>query len=204
MKGDAGDAGAIAEIVENTYGWNVMKPRAIDGEMWDEIYDVYVKDSYGLGVREFFEDKNPAALQEMTAVMMESARKGLWNASDAQLSDIAGLHTYLIDKYRPACTGTVCDNAPLRDFIASRADAVSAEKYLSGIRQAREASAAGGKGVVMQREDIDSLSRRHANVLNNTIIAAVSVAVVAFLVIFVRKRRRQAADDAGNGEGEAL
>ena len=204
MKGDAGDAGAIAEIVENTYGWNVMKPRAIDGEMWDEIYDVYVKDSYGLGVREFFEDKNPAALQEMTAVMMESARKGLWNASDAQLSDIAGLHTYLIDKYRPACTGTVCDNAPLRDFIASRADAVSAEKYLSGIRQAREASAADGKGVVMQREDIDSLSHRHANVLNNTIIAAVSVAVVAFLVIFVRKRRRQAADDAGNGDGEAL
>ena len=56
----------------------------------------------------------------------------------------------------------------------------------------------------MQREDIDSLSHRHANVLNNTIIAAVSVAVVAFLVIFVRKRRRQAADDAGNGEGEAL
>ena len=205
MKGDAGDADAIAEIVENTYGWNVMKPQAIDGEMWDEIYDVYVKDSYGLGVKEFFEDKNPAALQEMTAVMMESARKGLWNASDAQLSDIAGLHTYLIDKYRPACSGTVCDNAPLRDFIASRTDAVSAEKYLSGIRQVRETAAAAGKGVVMKKEEIDSASGSHANMLDNTVIVVAALAVVAFLIIFVRRRRRQeGAETADGNDGRTL
>ena len=205
MKGDAGDADAIAEIVENTYGWNVMKPQAIDGEMWDEIYDVYVKDSYGLGVKDFFEDKNPAALQEMTAVMMESARKGLWNASDAQLSDIAGLHTYLIDKYRPACSGTVCDNAPLRDFIASRTDAVSAEKYLSGIRQVRETAAAAGKGVVMKKEEIDSASGSHANMLDNTVIVVAALAVVAFLIIFVRRRRRQeGAETADGNDGRTL
>lgn len=204
MKGGAGDADALAEVVENTYGWNVMKPQAIDDEMWDEVYDVYVKDSYGLGVRDFFEDKNPAAMQEMTAVMMESARKGLWNASETQLKDIASLHTYLIDKYRPACSGTVCDNAPLRDFIASKADAASAEKYLSGIREVREAAAADGKGVVMQKEEIDTLSRSHSNVLNNTVIAAAAVAVVVFLVIFVRKRRRQESEDSGSDTGEVL
>lgn len=53
MKGGASSASTFAEIVTNTYGWNVMKPKAIDKEMWDEIYNVYVKDKYHLGQRVF-------------------------------------------------------------------------------------------------------------------------------------------------------
>lgn len=67
MKGGASSASTFAEIVTNTYGWNVMKPKAIDKEMWDEIYNVYVKDKYHLGTKEFFDKQNPAALMEMTA-----------------------------------------------------------------------------------------------------------------------------------------
>ena len=196
MKGGAGDAAALAEVVQNTYGWNVMKPQAVDDEMWDRIYDVYVKDSYGLGVQEFFEKNSPAALQEMTAVMMESARKGLWNASEAQLEDIAALHAGLVEKYRPACSGTVCDNDRLRDFIASKTDGRTAARYTDNIRQVREAAAAGdGKGMVMKKERLDSGTSSRTNVLNNTIIALVAVAAVVFIVVFVRKRRRSGEND---------
>ena len=196
MKGGAGDAAALAEVVQNTYGWNVMKPQAVDDEMWDRIYDVYVKDSYGLGVQEFFEKNSPAALQEMTAVMMESARKGLWNASEAQLADIAALHAGLVEKYRPACSGTVCDNDRLRDFIASKTDGRTAARYTDNIRQVREAAAAGdGKGMVMKKERLDSGTSSRTNVLNNTIIALVAVAAVVFIVVFVRKRRRSGEND---------
>ena len=62
MKGGASSASTFAEIVTNTYGWNVMKPKANDKEMWDEIYNVYVKDKYNLGTKEFFDKQNPAAL----------------------------------------------------------------------------------------------------------------------------------------------
>ena len=196
MKGGAGDAAALAEVVQNTYGWNVMKPQAVDDEMWDRIYDVYVKDSYGLGVQDFFEKNSPAALQEMTAVMMESARKGLWNASEAQLADIAALHAGLVEKYRPACSGVVCDNARLRDFIASKTDGRTAARYTDNIRQVREAAAAGdGKGMVMKKERLDSGTSSRTNVLNNTIIALVAVAAVVFIVVFVRKRRRSGEND---------
>ena len=37
MKGEAGAAATFAEIVQNTYGWNVMKPKALDKELWDKI-----------------------------------------------------------------------------------------------------------------------------------------------------------------------
>ena len=70
MKGEAGAAATFAEIVQNTYGWNVMKPKAVDKELWDEIYNIYVKDKFGLGLQAYFEKQNPAALEEITAVMM--------------------------------------------------------------------------------------------------------------------------------------
>lgn len=129
MKGEAGAANTFAEIVQNTYGWNVMKPQAVDKEMWNEIYDVYVKDKFNLGVQDYFEKQNPAALEEMTAVMMETIRKGMWQASEQQIADIAKLHTDLVNKYKPSCSGFVCDNAKLRQFIASKTDAQTASRY---------------------------------------------------------------------------
>ena len=59
-----------------------MKLAAIDKEMWDEIYNVYVKDKFELGVQKYFETQNPAALEEITAVMMETIRKGMWQATE--------------------------------------------------------------------------------------------------------------------------
>ena len=138
MKGDAGSAGTFAEIVQNTYGWNVMKPNAIDDEMWDEIYEVYVKDKYDLGVQDFFEAKSPAALEEMTAVMMESARKGYWEASEAQLKDIAELHTDLVRRFGQQ-SGFSGNNAKLQDFIASNVGMQQATEYRQKVTEMKEA-----------------------------------------------------------------
>ena len=70
-----------------------MKPSAIDQHIWNKYYDVYVEDAYDLGLEKTFSEKNPYALQEMTAVMLESARKGMWHATDVQLREVAELHT---------------------------------------------------------------------------------------------------------------
>ena len=53
-----------------------MKPEAIDAEIWQGYHDIYVNDKLNLGIHQFFEGKNPYALQEMTAVMLETIRKG--------------------------------------------------------------------------------------------------------------------------------
>ena len=84
MKGGASSASEFAEVITNTYGWNVMKPAAIDKELWNNIYNVYVKDELNLGVKKYFEQQNPAALEEMTAVMLESVR-----ASSATMQNYA-------------------------------------------------------------------------------------------------------------------
>lgn len=194
MKGGASSASTFAEIVTNTYGWNVMKPKAIDKEMWDEIYNVYVKDKYNLSTKEFFDKQNPAALMEMTAVMMESARKGMWKATPQQLKDIAKLHTETVNKYKPSCSGFVCDNAKLRNYIASKTDAASAKEYQQNVEQIRDAEAAknsSNKGMVMEKETLNEDAQKTTTVVSGIVVGVIVIVAFVMLAILIRRRRSQ-------------
>lgn len=193
MKGGASSASTFAEIVTNTYGWNVMKPKAIDKEMWDEIYNVYVKDKYNLGTKEFFDKQNPAALMEMTAVMMESARKGMWKATPQQLKDIAKLHTETVNKYKPSCSGFVCDNAKLRNYIASKTDAASAKEYQQNVEQIRDAEAeknSSDKGMVMKKETLNEEAQKTTTVVSGIVVGVIVIVAFVMLAILIRRRRK--------------
>uniref|UniRef100_UPI003FEE4C56 cobaltochelatase subunit CobN n=1 Tax=Prevotella sp. TaxID=59823 RepID=UPI003FEE4C56 len=193
MKGGASSASTFAEIVTNTYGWNVMKPKAIDKEMWDEIYNVYVKDKYHLGTKEFFDKQNPAALMEMTAVMMESARKGMWKATPQQLRDIAKLHIETVNKYKPSCSGFVCDNAKLRNYIASKTDAASAKEYQQNVEQIRDAEAAknsSDKGMVMKKETLNEEAQKATTVVSGIVVGVIVIVAFVLLAILIRRRRK--------------
>ena len=194
MKSGASAAAGLAEIIQNTYGWNVMKPEAIDKEMWDEIYDVYVQDKFSLDIQRFFETQNPAALEEITAVMMETARKGMWKASAEQLKTIAKLHTELVDKYKPSCSGTVCNNAKLRAFIASNTTPETARRYEQQIRDIRETSTAENKSMVLKREEINSPDDKATTIVSNVAIT-VSVLIIICLLVGVVYRRRKKSEE---------
>ena len=195
MKGGASSAGGFAEVVENTYGWNVMKPKAIDKELWDEIYQVYVKDKYNLGTQAFFEQKNPAALQQITAVMLETVRKGMWKATPQQVADIAKLHVDLVKKYKPSGSAFVTDNAKLRNFIASKVEAKQGKEYEQQIDKMRNAAANDDKGTVMKREDMSQQVEKRAPLLSKgLLVGGAVVLLVALLVFVVRKRRNTKAE----------
>ncbi|MBO7625224.1 MAG: cobaltochelatase subunit CobN [Bacteroidales bacterium] len=191
MKGGASAANTFSELLQNSYGWNVMKPQAIGSEMWDEIYQVYVKDKYQLGLRGYFERENAAALQEMTAVMLETARKGMWKASEEQLETVARLHTELVRDHGAACSGMVCDNAMLRQFIARQLDAQTAEQYKQQVEQVRQRTkrSDGQQEMVLKKEELQQASSsRH--LLNNSFVAAGVLAALLLLVWVVRRRRK--------------
>ena len=189
MQGGASDANTFVELVQNTYGWNVMKPEAIDNEMWDGIYDTYVKDQYNLGTRAFFEQKNPAALQEMTAVMMESARKGYWKASDAQLKDIAQLHTELVKKYGASGSQMVSDNQKLQDFIAHKVDAASAKAYQQQISEVRHEQVSNQNSQVLKKEEMSSANTT-TTIVNSVAVVVIAVVFIILIALLVRRRRQ--------------
>ena len=190
MKGGSSAAAGFAEIIQNTYGWNVTKPEAIDDELWDEVYDVYVQDKFDLGVRGYFEQENPAALQEMTAVMMETARKGMWEASQEQLAAIAKLHTELVEEYKPSCSGAVCNNSKLREFISAKTTPEMARKYEQNIQDIREASLSNDKGVVLKREELNEADKV-TTIISNAVVTVLAIAAIVILIGIVRRRRKK-------------
>jgi len=92
-------AGHAAELVKNTFGWAVTRTSAVSDATWKEIYDVYVNDKFGLGVRQWMEKDNPHALQEMAATMLEASRKGYWHADAKTLKALGQLYQESVAKY---------------------------------------------------------------------------------------------------------
>lgn len=197
LKGEASAMDRFAETFRNTYGWNAMKPDAIDKHIWDGYYDVYVKDKYDLGVRRTFSEKNPYALQEMTAVMLESARKGLWKASDEQIGEVAQLHAELVGAYSAGCSGFICDNALLKEFISSKADPQTAAAYEKAVSQAREVTIQDSKDRLVLEKD-KTLSKEQKTASDEAageksfttlwILAGLVLAVGAWIIIRSRKK----------------
>ncbi|MDR0537899.1 MAG: cobaltochelatase subunit CobN [Tannerellaceae bacterium] len=192
MKGNASSAAQITEVVTNTYGWNVMKPSAIDKEMWDKMYNIYVKDEYQLGTESFFRRENPHALQEITAVMLETVRKGMWPASEQQIADIADLHASLVKEFGSTASGFAAGNAKLQDFISQKLNPSSASDYRNSLEKMKKPDASTGdnsNGVVLKKNEISSNENGETNSLNGLMIAvAVLAAFIVLLIVLKRKR----------------
>ena len=198
QEGGASSAEHFAETFRNTYGWNVMKPAAIDDTLWNELYAVYVDDRYDLGVEAFFRRENPYALQEMTAVMLETVRKGYWDASPRQVAVLAELHTRLVREFEAGCSGFVCDNAALAAFIAEQAPADLAAAYRRELQRNLTPSAElTDAGVVLSeqqqvepRQADSPASRPSAERL--AWLGALLVAGLFLVALFVLRRLRSA------------
>ena len=173
-----------------------MKPKAIDNEIWDQYYEVFVNDKLNVGVKEFFERENPAALQEATAVMMETARKGYWKATPEQLQRIAALHSELVEKYDAGCSGFVCDNAKLRTFIGQQLPDASAKQYQGKIESARNESISGDdKGVVLKKDKSvqtnEPVKPENMSSFSLALISFFWLVVIFLLIFFIRKRTKK-------------
>ena len=129
MKGDEGTAQMFGESFRNIFGWNVTRPSSLDPQLYGQLYDLYIADSEQLGIHDFFRQKNPAALQAMTAVMLESARKGYWQPTSQQLQATLKLHTDITRESGAACTDFVCNNPSLQQFVAGHLPEQVAREY---------------------------------------------------------------------------
>lgn len=193
LKGGASATDNLSEMVRNAYGWNVMKPNAIDKQMWNEIYDVYVKDKYNLGIHNEMAKSNPAAMEELTATMMETARKGYWKATPQQLADVAKVHTSFVAKFGPSGSSFEGNNPQLQQFIAGKSTPSDAQSYKQSIQKMNETTVdtKGGKGMVMKKESsmADSGNAAKKDSLNGWIV--VGVVLVLFVALVVVMRRKQ-------------
>ena len=182
----------IAAMVRNTYGWNVMKPANIDNEMWDNIYDVYVKDKYKLDVTSSFGNTNPTAMMEMTATMMETARKGYWKATPEQLADIANLHTEFVKKYGPTGSSFEGANPKLQAYIAQNASPEQAAAYKKQYKTMTERTdKTSSKGMVMEKQKLNNDENASRSTISTVLVVGIVFVAFVVLIIFIRQRRKK-------------
>lgn len=204
LKEGAGAADAIDETIRNTYAWNVMKPSAIDKELWDALYDMYVVDKHQLGTVDFFEQNNPAALQDLTASMMEIIRKGYWQATAEQKQTIAQLYAESLAKAGAGCSGMVCDNAKLRKMIQEQLTPEQQRDYTAALDKAlKVTSQSDQKQQILSKdsdkaqgrkqsssstsaEDQDSLSTSEVVVIGGVVL----VFILVLSILYSRRKKR--------------
>ncbi len=116
-----GYAGArlMDKFVEYLWGFQVTTPFAVDNAHWHQIYEVYIKDKYKLGLKDFFKKNNPWAEQSISARMLEVIRKGYWKAPEEIKKDL--VKTYVRDVIQKglACCEHTCNNPMLQQFVVN-------------------------------------------------------------------------------------
>lgn len=114
-----GYAGArfIAQVAENLWGWQVTVPEVVDKAKWNEIYETYVLDKNGLGIKELFrQSKNIWAYQSILARMLETIRKGYWSPDKKVIAALAAEYAESVKEVGLACAHHICANPPLAEF----------------------------------------------------------------------------------------
>ncbi|MDE6337937.1 MAG: cobaltochelatase subunit CobN, partial [Muribaculaceae bacterium] len=174
-------------IFRNIFGWSATRTVFFFEFFYDDLHDIYVEDMYDLGVKEYFERVNPAALQEMTATMLESARKGFWKPSDEQLATTAKIHSEITANHGAPCTEFVCGNKKLQDYIARHLNKESAERYNKDMAAAVSESS-GAR--VLKEESRSLLSPTSDNTASIYVVLSVII-FLAFLVIGLWLKKRK-------------
>ena len=186
MHGGAGSAQMLGEFFRNIFGWHVMRPSVMDPEIFNELYRMYVTDCHGLDIVAYLRQVNPAALQAMTAVLLESARKGYWQATDEQLRTTAALHADVTHHEGAACTEFVCDNDRLQKYVAQQLDPSARTTYEADMQAVYDANAGNNHGIVLS--DRTGQPDTYRQTVNGLLI----VVIIAFLLLlfwFVRRKR---------------
>ncbi len=193
MKGGEGSAQMFGELFRNVFGWNATRPSAVDPQLYDDLYDMYILDAGSLGIHEYLQEVNPAAFQAITAVMLESARKGYWKASDEQLQTTAALHADITRKAGAACTEFVCGNPKLERFIADQLSGEHRASYAKTMAAVRNITATDAQEVVLKENRLSDPSQQPQLARNaGWVGVALGLALFVLLILLLRRKRQNA------------
>ena len=194
-----GFSGAVemSQTATNLFGWQVTKPEAIDDYVWDEVERVYVEDSLELGLPEWFDQENPYAFQNVTAVLIEAARKGYWDADAETLRRVANEYARSVADHGPAGDSRTVDNAAFQEFLGTALAAPGNEQgavLLTSYQSALDKSAGlTGSDLVQGRRLVRTGEEQSEPASDSTGVASwplLALAVLGAALVFGLKRRK--------------
>jgi cobaltochelatase CobN len=138
-----GYAGAdiMAENIENAMGWEIMRASSVTDANWEELCDVYVRDGKQLHLSTWFDATNPHAFQKMTGAILETIRKGYWDAAPETIQDIVVAYAESVARHGKPGGIREGGNKKLERFVERHLSAPGTEKAEALLAQYRARSA---------------------------------------------------------------
>ncbi|MGD9626652.1 MAG: cobaltochelatase subunit CobN [Methanobacteriales archaeon] len=106
-------------FIENLWMWQVTNPRLVKGSTWDQVTNIYIMDTYNLGLSDFFNNANPYARTSIIARLLETARKGYWNPKSDTITYLANEYINMVNQYGVACCHHTCGNIVFNQWLVS-------------------------------------------------------------------------------------
>lgn len=102
----------VLDGVNNFWGWQATAREIVRDDQWQEFADVYVNDKHKLGLKQWFEQRNPHALAQTIQVMLEAARQGYWQADPASIEQLKQRYRELAQRF-----DVRTDNAAFQSYV---------------------------------------------------------------------------------------
>ncbi|MEG3225037.1 MAG: hypothetical protein BME94_05820 [Methanobacteriales archaeon Met13] len=148
---EAPGARKFTDFHSHLFGWDVTAPDAVTNSMWNEAYDVYIKDKHNLGLKGWFGKHNSYAHQAISAQMLEAIRKGFWQTDAATATELANFLANSVAQNGVACGDSTCGNLAMMKWATSYINADILAQFNSAVYAATGnpafASASPGSGV---------------------------------------------------------
>lgn len=149
MKGHGYDGARNMMMMTNHLDlWDSTATKTVDSADWGEVKSVYVDDSMKLGMDAFFERYNPHAQQVVLANLLGAASRGHWNATPAELSQVASRLAKSTIDHGAVCEASICRNPALTAQVAQALEAAPngaalADGYRASIERSTQLMATG-------------------------------------------------------------
>lgn len=110
----------VLKTAQFLWGWQVTAPQTVRQDHWQSLHNVYVRDQYKLGTREWLEGDNRAAFAQTLERMLDAVRLNYWQPDDATKKE-------LVQAYQEAlkATGLRESNSAVKRFAAAQAQVAS-------------------------------------------------------------------------------
>lgn len=159
-------ANKMAEFIENMWGWQVTVPETIDAARWEETFEVYVEDKYGMDLKEFFNKKNPYAYQALTARMLETIRKEYWQPTEKVEQTLAKEYAKTVVEHGVACCENTCNNPAFQQYATDILNTPGLVNPDALIQYAEILKVATGKLLNERKAEMDKIVLAQASMSN--------------------------------------
>ena len=112
----------VLKTAQFLWGWQATAPQAVRQDHWQSLHDVYVRDRYQLGTREWLERDNRGAFTQTLERMLDAVRLGYWQPDAATRGELVQAYTEALK-----ATGLAERNSAVERFAASEIRASQGE-----------------------------------------------------------------------------